>query len=115
MLTQRIKINVGISYYAEINSVPQSMEHNILQNNAVDMYETYNTELPAIPPVENSGCHTVNVYREPDGRRPIRSLSWQADGGAKLAVAHADIELTRNSRNPQYSYIWDIGIYLRIK
>lgn len=85
------------------------MEHNILQNNAVDMYETYNTELPTIPPVENSGCQTVNVYREPEGRRPIRSLSWQADGGAKLAVAHADIELTRNSRIPQYSYIWDIG------
>lgn len=86
------------------------MEHNILQNNAIDMYETYCTELPTIPPVENSSCHTVNVYREPEGcRRPIRALSWQADGGAKLAVAHADVEMIKNSRTPQYSYIWDIG------
>ncbi|XP_022829905.1 dynein intermediate chain 3, ciliary isoform X2 [Spodoptera litura] len=104
----RRKIEKDDAYIHAVMHLGHSMEHNILQNNAVDMYETYNTELPAIPPVENSGCHTVNVYREPDGRRPIRSLSWQADGGAKLAVAHADIELTRNSRNPQYSYIWDI-------
>lgn len=88
------------------------MEHNILQNNAVDMYEVYYTELPPIPPVENSSCHTVNVYREPGARRPVRSLSWQADGGARFAAAHADIELIKNSRNPQYSYIWDIGTYL---
>ncbi|KAF9408523.1 hypothetical protein HW555_011833 [Spodoptera exigua] len=104
----RRKIEKDDAYVHAVMHLGHSMEHNILQNNAIDMYETYNTDLPAIPPVENSGCHTVNVYREPDGRRPIRSLSWQADGGAKLAVAHADIELTRNSRNPQYSYIWDI-------
>lgn len=85
------------------------MEHNILQNNAIDMYQTFYSELPVIPPVERSSCHTVNVYREPGARRPVRALSWQADGGAKLSTAHADIDLQRNSRTPQYSYIWDIG------
>ncbi|CAH4028746.1 unnamed protein product [Pieris brassicae] len=85
----------------------QSMEHNILQNNAVDMYQTYYSELPSIPPVERSSCHTVNVYREPGSRRPVRSLSWQAEG-ARLASAHADIDFMRNSRSLQFSYIWDI-------
>lgn len=86
------------------------MEHNILQNNAVDMYQIYYSELPPVPPVERSSCHTVNVYREPGGtRRPVRALSWQADGGAKLAAAHADIDLVNNTRNLQLSYIWDIG------
>lgn len=89
------------------------MEHNILQNNAVDMYQTYYSELASIPPVENSSCHTVNVYREPSARRPVRSLSWQADGGARLATAHADVDLMRNNRVQQYSYIWDIGTGLR--
>ncbi|XP_045541589.1 dynein axonemal intermediate chain 2-like [Papilio machaon] len=64
----------------------------------------YYSELPSIPPVERSSCHTVNVYREPGARRPVRSLSWQADGGAKLAVAHADIEVL-NTRSLQFSYI----------
>lgn len=85
------------------------MEHNILQNNAVDMYETYYSDVPSIPPVERSSCHTVNVYRESGARRPVRSLSWQADGGIRLAAAHADLELKQNSRNTQFSYIWDIG------
>lgn len=85
------------------------MEHNILQNNAVDMYEIYYAELGSIPPVERSSCHTVNVYREQgSSRRPIRSLSWQADG-ARLASAHADVNFMRNARTPQFSYIWDIG------
>lgn len=91
------------------------MEHNILQNNAVDMYQTYYSELPPIPPVEHSSCHTVNVYREPGTRRPVRSLSWQSDGGAKLASAHADIELVKNSRTQQFSYIWDIGKINHVK
>lgn len=85
------------------------MEHNILQNNAIDMYETYYSELGSVPPVEHSSCHTVNVYREPCARRPVRALSWQGDGGIKLATAHADVDLHRNSRTPQFSYIWDIG------
>lgn len=87
----------------------QSMEHNILQNNAVDMYQIYYSELPTIPPVERSSCHTVNVYREPgSSRRPIRSLSWQTDG-ARLASAHADVNFMRCARTLQFSYIWDIG------
>lgn len=88
------------------------MEHNILQNNAIDMYQTSHSDIPAIPPVEKSSCHTVNVYREPGAKRAVRSLSWQADGGAKLAAAHADVDLMRNNRIPQMSYIWDIGKHL---
>lgn len=87
----------------------QSMEHNILQNNAIDMYQTYYSDVPSIPPVENSTCHTVNVYREPGAKRAVRSLSWQSDGGARFAAAHADVNLMRTTRLPQYSYIWDIG------
>lgn len=85
------------------------MEHNILQNNAIDMFESYYSDVPEIPPVEKSSCHTVNVYREPGARRPVRSLSWQADGGARFAAAHADVELMRSCRSSQFSYIWDIG------
>ncbi|XP_045536174.1 dynein axonemal intermediate chain 2 [Papilio machaon] len=103
----RRKIEKDDAYIHAIMHLGHSMEHNILQNNAVDMYQIYYSELPSIPPVERSSCHTVNVYREPGARRPVRSLSWQADGGAKLAVAHADIEVL-NTRSLQFSYIWDI-------
>ncbi|XP_045516832.1 dynein axonemal intermediate chain 2-like [Pieris brassicae] len=103
----RRKIEKDDAYIHAVMHLGHSMEHNILQNNAVDMYQTYYSELPSIPPVERSSCHTVNVYREPGSRRPVRSLSWQAEG-ARLASAHADIDFMRNSRSLQFSYIWDI-------
>ncbi|RVE54189.1 hypothetical protein evm_001016 [Chilo suppressalis] len=104
----RRKIEKDDAYIHAVMHLGNSMEHNILQNNALDMYQIYYSELPTISPVERSSCQTVNVYREPGARRPVRSLSWQADGGAKLATAHADVDLTRNHRSPQFSYIWDI-------
>ncbi|CAG4950396.1 unnamed protein product [Colias eurytheme] len=103
----RRKIEKDDAYIHAVMHLGHSMEHNILQNNAVDMYQTYYSELPSIPPVERSSCHTVNVYREPGTRRPVRSLSWQAEG-ARLASAHADIDFMRNNRSLQFSYIWDI-------
>ncbi|CAG5025617.1 unnamed protein product [Parnassius apollo] len=104
----RRKIEKDDAYIHAVMHLGHSMEHNILQNNAVDMYQIYYSELPRIPPVEKSSCHTVNVYREPGIRRPVRSLSWQTDGGARLAAAHADVEFMRNNRTLQLSYIWDI-------
>ncbi|XP_050671885.1 dynein axonemal intermediate chain 2 [Leptidea sinapis] len=103
----RRKIEKDDAYIHAVMHLGHSMEHNILQNNAIDMYQTYYSELPSIPPVERSSCHTVNVYREPGTRRPIRSLSWQVEG-ARLASASADVDTLRNSRNLQFSYIWDI-------
>ncbi|XP_045451062.1 dynein axonemal intermediate chain 2 [Melitaea cinxia] len=104
----RRKIEKDDAYIHAVMHLGHSMEHNILQNNAVDMYQIYYSELPTIPPVERSSCHTVNVYREPgSSRRPIRSLSWQTDG-ARLASAHADINFMRCARTLQFSYIWDI-------
>ncbi|XP_023946165.2 dynein intermediate chain 3, ciliary [Bicyclus anynana] len=108
MQRYRRKIEKDDAYIHAVMHLGHSMEHNILQNNAVDMYEIYYSELGTIPPVERSSCHTVNVYREPgSNRRPVRSLSWQADG-ARLASAHADVNFMRNTRSPQCSYIWDI-------
>ncbi|XP_050352076.1 dynein axonemal intermediate chain 2 [Nymphalis io] len=104
----RRKIEKDDAYIHAVMHLGHSMEHNILQNNAVDMYQIYYSELSSIPPVERSSCHTVNVYREPgSARRPIRSLSWQADG-ARLASAHADVNFVRCARSLQFSYIWDI-------
>ncbi|XP_028039027.1 dynein intermediate chain 3, ciliary isoform X1 [Bombyx mandarina] len=104
----RRKIEKDDAYIHAVMHLGHGMEHNILQNNAIDMFESYYSDVPEIPPVEKSSCHTVNVYREPGARRPVRSLSWQADGGARFAAAHADVELMRSCRSSQFSYIWDI-------
>ncbi|KAI5645454.1 dynein intermediate chain 3, ciliary [Phthorimaea operculella] len=104
----RRKIEKDDAYIHAIMNLGHSMEHNILQNNAIDMYQIYYSDIPPIPPVERSSCQTVNVYREPGTRRPVRSISWQAEGGARMASAHADVDLVKSVRSQQFSYIWDI-------
>lgn len=86
------------------------MEHYILQNNAIDLYRTYYTELEAVPAPERIGCRTVNVYRDPhlNTPRPVSSICWQPEGGHHYAVTYLDVDYNRNPRSPFYSYIWDV-------
>lgn len=90
------------------------MEHYILQNNAINVYQTYFKELDPAPPVERSSCRTINVYRDINPvKRPVTFLSWSADGGARLAATHCDLEFQRSPFDQcTHSYIWDIGKYL---
>lgn len=63
----------------------QSMEHYIQQNNAIDMYQSYYAECDPQTAVERISCRTVNVYRDQCvPGRPISSICWQPDGGARL-------------------------------
>jgi dynein intermediate chain 2, axonemal len=86
------------------------MEHYILQNNAINVYQKYFQELEPAPPVEKSSCRTVNVYRDQNSvKRPISFLSWSADGGARLAATHCDLEFPLTPvEQCTHSYIWDI-------
>lgn len=88
------------------------MEHYVLQNNAIDMYRTYYTEMEALPPVERNSCRTVNVFRdggiEGTARRPVSSIAWQPEGGPRFAVTYVNVDFNRTTRSHINSYVWHI-------
>ncbi|XP_039764536.1 dynein intermediate chain 2, axonemal-like [Pararge aegeria] len=104
----RRKVEKDDPYIHCVMSMSPGMDHYIMQNNAIDMYRAYYAEMPALPPVERNSCRTVNVFRDAAGAagRPVRSLSWQPEGGPLLAVAHAAAEPA--PRAPLASFLWDV-------
>ena len=86
----------------------QGIERLVLQNNAIEMYQTYYLELLKLPAVEHYSCRTVNVYRVSGQPRPISSLSWQPDKGGHFAATHVDVDYNRVPRAPLYAFIWDL-------
>lgn len=99
-----------LSYYI-YHFIVQDMEHCILQNNAVNIYQKYFEECEQAVVVEPCSSRTVNVYRDQTpNKRPISHLSWSPDGGTKLAVAHCITKFQAAQNDvPTDCYIWDIG------
>lgn len=84
------------------------MEHYVLQNNAIDMYQIYYSELSSMPPLERNSMRTVNVYRDPKEGRPISSICWDPEGGHRFAVTYVNVDYNRIPRASILAYIWDI-------
>ncbi|KAL1110296.1 hypothetical protein AAG570_008373 [Ranatra chinensis] len=85
------------------------MEHYILQNNAINIYELYfmdDNEQTDI--VEISNSRTVNVFRDPNSiKRPVSHICWSPDKGTRLAVAHSNLNFQRIQNDQlNHSYIW---------
>lgn len=110
-LRYRKKIEKDEAYIHTIMQLSHAMEHRILQNNAVNIYESYFSDVEAMPLVERSTSRTTNVYRDPSTvKRPITHLSWSPDGGTRLAVTHCNLEFQRAPPDlSTHSYIWEIG------
>lgn len=110
-LRYRKKIEKDEAYIHTIMQLSHAMEHRILQNNAVNIYESYFSDVEAMPLVERSTSRTTNVYRDPAAvKRPITHLSWSPDGGSRLAVTHCNLEFQRAPPDlSTHSYIWEIG------
>ncbi|CAI5644626.1 unnamed protein product [Oreochromis niloticus] len=96
----RKKVEKDESYINSVLQLGSVMEHCIRQNNAVDIYqECFEDEEEVEEIQEPPSAKTVNVF----------SLSWQPDGGRKLAVAYSSLEFQKSSKDMSLdSYIWDI-------
>ncbi|KAG8236580.1 hypothetical protein J437_LFUL015766 [Ladona fulva] len=122
----RKKVEKDDMYIHTILQVSHTMEHCILQNNAVEIYEEYfsGPKTSAVESgtstfVEKSSSRTVNVFRDHSvshsGRAyPAAHLSWSPNGGSRLAVAQCSLEFQKNGISrvgvPPIvnSYIWEI-------
>ncbi|CAH1645244.1 unnamed protein product [Spodoptera littoralis] len=107
----RRKLEKDDGYIRCVMNLTPELEHYVYQNNAIDMYQTYYTELKQYPKLEESDCRTVNIFRDKlphSGRRSVSSISWQPEGGYRFAVSYVDVDFNRNNLSPIEAYIWDV-------
>ncbi|KAJ8729777.1 hypothetical protein PYW08_001358 [Mythimna loreyi] len=104
----RRKVEKDDGYIHCVMSLAPGLERLVLQNNAIEMYQTYYIELVNMPEVEHNSCRTVNVYRVPGQPRPVSSLCWVPDAGGRFAATYVDVDYYRQSRAPLLAYIWDV-------
>ena len=93
-------------------SVRESLEHMLRQNNAIDIYEEYFTGDAVDHSGEPPSAKTLTVFRDPSPthKRTATSMSWNPDGGRKLAVAYSILQFQQQPEGMSLnSYIWDIN------
>ncbi|CAG9768193.1 unnamed protein product [Ceutorhynchus assimilis] len=88
----------------------KSMENCILQNNAINIYQQYFSDVEPTPLVERSSARTVNVYQDQSSpTRPINWISWSPDNQSKLAIAHCNLKFQNfMPKETTFSYIWEV-------
>lgn len=87
------------------------MENCILQNNAINIYQQYFSDVEPTPLVERSSARTVNVYQDQSPvTRPVSHISWSPDNYTKIAVSHCNLNFQEaTSQQITHSYIWEVG------
>ena len=97
-----------ISQQESVSMSHQTIEHYILQNNAVNIYETYFDDDEPIPVHEQ--YKTWNLFRDPvQYKRPIQQICWSPDGGTRIAAAYCNLTFQQGLNYDTSSYIWDVG------
>lgn len=107
----RRKIEKDELFINQIMGLTKPMEHCILQNNAINIYEKFFENLEQAPLLEPCSSRTINVYRDRcNVRRPVSHLSWSPDGGTKMATSYCDRTFQNDmSSESCESFIWEIG------
>jgi dynein intermediate chain 2 len=88
------------------------MEHSIMQNIAVDIYEEYDDNEERELRVEPPSARTLSVFKDPNAiKRTVCDISWHPDGGKKVAGAYAVMQFQhwRMDTMSNISYIWDVN------
>ncbi|GAB1598530.1 dynein intermediate chain 3, ciliary [Argonauta hians] len=104
------KVEKDEGYISAITALGTNMEHCIKQNNAVDIYQDYFTDVEIQEANDPPSAKTVNLFRDPnDNPRSASQISWSPDGARRLAVAYCNLNYdTPNIKSSLYSYTWSI-------
>ncbi|ENN71438.1 hypothetical protein D910_09902 [Dendroctonus ponderosae] len=88
----------------------KSMENCIQQNNAINIYQQYFSDVEPTPLVERSSARTVNVYQDQSTpTRPVNWISWSPDNQSKLAITHCNLKFqSAIPKETAVSYIWEV-------
>lgn len=107
----RRKIEKDELFINQVMGLTKPIEHCILQNNAINIYEKFFENLEPAPLLDPCSSRTLNVYRDrSNARRPVSHLSWSPDGGTKLATSYCDTTFQSDLNSDSCeSFIWEIG------
>lgn len=99
------------NYVHAVMSLNSTVQHYINQNNAIDMYQTYFSEMDTQEPVEKYNIRVANEFRDPF-HRPISCVVWTNETQSKLAVSYCDKTLSTTSSDHKINtcYLWDTCI-----
>ncbi|XP_057656309.1 dynein intermediate chain 3, ciliary-like [Diorhabda carinulata] len=106
----RRKVEKEEQFNTIMMSLFKSMENCILQNNALNIYQQYFSDVEPMPLVERSSARTVNVYQDQcTPTRPVTHISWSPDNQTKLAVSHCNLVFQAYiPKQSHVSYIWEV-------
>ena len=86
----RKKVEKDEEYIRQVKALGEGVEHSIMQNSAIDIYQEYFAGEYADHSSEPPSAKTLSVFKDPaEVKRTVCSISWYPDGGKKLAVAFA--------------------------
>ncbi|XP_045448777.1 dynein intermediate chain 3, ciliary-like [Melitaea cinxia] len=110
ILRHRRRIQHDESYVHSVLNLKPSLEHLIDQNNAIDMYQSYFTNIHPQASVEKYNVQISNEFRDPY-HRPISCIAWTNERNSKLITSYCDkIYSIESDTNPQnVCYIWDVN------
>ncbi|CAH0546097.1 unnamed protein product [Brassicogethes aeneus] len=106
----RRKIEKEENYFHTMMALFKNVENCILQNNSVNIYQQYFSDVEPTPLIERSSARTLNVYQDQyTPTRPVTHISWSPDGQTKLAVSYANLLFQAEVPNElKHSFIWDV-------
>lgn len=110
ILRHRRRIQHDECYVHSVLNLKPSLEHLIDQNNAIDMYQSYFTNINRQAPVEKYNVQISNEFRDPY-YRPISCIAWTNEKNSKLITSYCDkIYSIESDTNPlNVCYIWDVN------
>jgi len=108
----RKKVEKDEDYIRQVKSLGDAVEHSIMQNISVDIYQDYFQGEYADHSSEPPSAKTLSVFKDPNAtKRTVTGISWYPDGGKKLAVSFAIMQFQdwRMEKMSPLSYIWDVN------
>ncbi|XP_046959685.1 dynein intermediate chain 3, ciliary-like [Vanessa cardui] len=110
ILRHRRRIQHEENYVHSVLNLRPAMEHFIDQNNAIDMYQAYFSDMEPQAPVEEYKVQIANVFRD-TFNRPISSIAWTNEKKSKVIASYCyktySVEPDRNQNN--ICYVWDVN------
>jgi len=107
----RKKVEKDEHYIKTIKSLGGTLEHALLQNNSIDIYEEYFDSQFVDHSEEPPAARTLAVFRDPcTPRRTATCISWFPDQARKVAVSYAILQFQKQPEGMSTSsYIWDVN------